>query len=306
MFLIFLSLLITAAVAVNASTVSFSATGHWSNTTEWHCKRFMCSSNHKTWVPNNPNFKFYDERTGCAALLRKNISLIEFYGDSYLRQLYAGLLITLNGDYQYGSLSNQSKSQECEYNKQFYEKKCSVRQLNHHGLVCDGKILLDPLLTGIDNLRQCSGKKGTVLLWSFGNHKLGAYRYGVNNATAYQDFFRNGICKHVVEKSENEEIDGSFQKACSLWWVSTHFRRVGFFPDEKEDVVREYNLGMRHFFDSRSCGLVNYIDTYNMTSELVKEMPDECQQLTYDSVHWGMEVNLVKAQIVLNALLQNT
>eukprot|EP01031_Cornospumella_fuschlensis_P039046 gene39046-47507_t len=262
----------------------------------------MCSNNFKTWKPDNPNFRWYDNDTACDALIAKGINLITFYGDSYQRQLYAGLLITLNGDYRYGSLNSNSQSPTCEYNRQFYEKKCGVWQLNHEGWVCNRKILLDPLLTGVENLNNCKDKKGTLGLWSFGNHKLGPNRYGVNNHTAYSNFFSDSICPQVIE---NKELDGSYKKPCSLWWVSTHFRRVGYFADEKEEVVKDYNLGMRHFFDSGKCGKVNYIDVYNMTSALVKELPDHSESMTYDNVHWGMEVNLIKAQIVLNAVLES-
>lgn len=286
------------------STVSYSSPGHWdvNNRHPELCDKYMCTSGKKSFIPNDPDFVYYDNNTACAKLIEKGISLITFYGDSYQRQLYAGLLITLKGDYQYGSLADHSKNPTCEYHKQFYEKKCGVLQLNHYGSVCGGKILLDPLLTGIDNLNGCLGRKGALLIWSFGNHRLGPNRYGVNNATAYSKHFGDGVCKDIHKNAE--EIDGSYDKPCSIWWASTHFRRIGWFPDEKEDVVKDYNVGMRHFFDSKSCGNVNYVDMYNMTMALVKEAPEEAEHMTYDSVHWGLEVNLVKAQILLNAILR--
>jgi len=58
---------------------------------------------------------------------------------------------------------------------------------------------------------------------------------------------------------------------------------------------------MRAFFDSHHCGPINYIDVYNMTLGLQNRT--EAVDMSYDRVHWGMEVNLVKAQIILNALL---
>jgi hypothetical protein len=286
------------------SIISFTATGKWDNTPDIkRCEKYLCSNSKKTFVPDDPDFIFYDNVTACDALLKKGINTITVFGDSYQRQVYAGLLITLNGDYQYGSLSEASKTSTCEYHKQFYEKKCGVLQLNHNGRVCGGKIWLDPMLTGIDNLNNCMGKKGTLMLFGFGNHKLGPNRYGVNNATAYSQFFENSICKDI--KAKKDVIDGSYEQPCSLWWISTHFRRIGWFPDEKEDVVRDYNLGMRKFFDSKACGNVNYVDMWNMTAALVKHLPEESEQLTYDHVHWGLEVNLVKAQILLNAILRN-
>ena len=49
---------------------------------------------------------------------------------------------------------------------------------------------------------------------------------------------------------------------------------------------------MRAYFDSGGCGAVNYIDVYNMTSALALQLPAEAEKLTYDGVHWGMEVSI--------------
>ena len=68
--------------------------------------------------------------------------------------------------------------------------------------------------------------------------------------------------------------------------------------------MRAYNLGMRDYFDRGArCGPVNYVDVYNMTAALAAGTHHEAEKMTYDLVHWGIEVNLHKAQIVLDALL---
>ena len=60
---------------------------------------------------------------------------------------------------------------------------------------------------------------------------------------------------------------------------------------------------MRAFYDSGTCGPVNYIDVFNATEAL--SHLGEKEDMTYDGVHWGMEGNMVKAQIIINALLTN-
>ena len=61
---------------------------------------------------------------------------------------------------------------------------------------------------------------------------------------------------------------------------------------------------MRKFYDEgKRCGPVNYIDVYNMTAALAANPQHEAAKMTYDMVHWGIEANLHKAQIILNALL---
>lgn len=95
------------------------------------------------------------------------------------------------------------------------------------------------------------------------------------------------------------------QRTCSTVWISTHYRLRAIYDDEKPDIVRGYNLGMREYFDRGArCGPVNYVDVYNMTAALASEAHHEATKMTYDMVHWGIEANLHKAQIVLNALVK--
>jgi hypothetical protein len=159
-------------------------------------------------------------------------------------------------------------------------------------------------LTGFDNIDHC--KEGTALLWSFGNHQVKPGRYGVNNPVAYQEFFEN-VCS-VIKYSR---LSGASDK-CSVWWVSTHARIRTIFDDESPEYVTNFNEGMKDFFEKKKCGETNYIDVYNMTTSLKNtvlnkgEDWDEGGKLSYDLVHWGMEVNLIKAQIIINSLVLNT
>lgn len=260
----------------------------------------MCTNTNKTWVPRDEAFRKrmpFDSNTGCEALLKAGITKIFFHGDSFMRQIYAGMLITLNGDFRHGSLANATLAPACEYHKQFNEKKCGTRELNHYGRVCGGKIILDPVLNGFSSPRDCLQQNGSIVLWSFGNYKLTRYgRSGVNNASMYQQFFEQNVCQEMAR-------NGLSGGQCSVYWLSTHARMRAYFEDEKPPVVKEYNLGMRSYFDSAGrCGSVNYIDVFNFTSRLALTLTPEAEQLTYDGVHWGLEVNLLKAQIILHAL----
>eukprot|EP00595_Chromulina_sp_UTEXLB2642_P002930 CAMPEP_0196766134 /NCGR_PEP_ID=MMETSP1095-20130614/19009_1 /TAXON_ID=96789 ORGANISM="Chromulina nebulosa, Strain UTEXLB2642" /NCGR_SAMPLE_ID=MMETSP1095 /ASSEMBLY_ACC=CAM_ASM_000446 /LENGTH=46 /DNA_ID= /DNA_START= /DNA_END= /DNA_ORIENTATION= len=42
-----------------------------------------------------------------------------------------------------------------------------------------------------------------------------------------------------------------------------------------------------------------------MTKELAQNYTADAEKMTYDRVHWGMEVNLLKAQIIINALVND-
>ena len=107
-----------------------------------------------------------------------------------MRQIYAAMLITLNGDYRYGSIANSTQYPDCEYHKQFNEKNCGRIHLNYEGKVCNGNIKLHPYLSELQSTDHCDNSNGSVVLWSFGNHKVYkgfGLRYGVHNATLYQE-----------------------------------------------------------------------------------------------------------------------
>lgn len=292
---IFLSLI---QILKYTNSLSYSVEGIWKEPSRNDdCnKHYICTPSNATW---STGAQFYDHKSGCEALLSKGISKIYFHGDSFMRQMYAAMFITLSGNYQNGSLINSEASIGCEYHKQFNEKKCGTRQLNHNGLVCDGKILLDPLLIGLDSLTHCSTDSSNVVLWSFGNYKTTRHgRHGVNNATAYSELFQHSVCPRIASNTNSK---------CSVWWISTHYRLQAHFPDEGPEVVKAYNEGMKEFFaNEKSCGAVNYIDVYNMTRALAVDFIKDAEQMTYDRVHWGMEVNLIKAQIILNALMSRS
>jgi hypothetical protein len=297
---------------------SFTSDGSWKeHTSDRECDHYLCiPTTNLTWTPNTYQNKFYDNVTACDALLKRGVREILFYGDSYMRHIYAAMLITLNGNYEAGSLSNPTNTPHCRYKTQFMEKNCNTMQLNHNGIVCDGKIHLDPLLTGYGNMNDCSKHNGTVVLWSFGNHQLGRGRYGINNATLFSNLFATSICKDMnVRKAESLELrskgiqpshTGSINGTCSVWWVSTHQRLAAHYMDEAPHIVKDYNTGMRQFFDEGACGFKNYVDVYNMTEQLCMNHTELAKQhMSFDHVHWGFEANLQKAQIILNALLSS-
>jgi hypothetical protein len=280
----------------------------------------MCTPNNLSWNSIDFQARLFNSSTACEALVRKGVKRIFFHGDSYMRQIYAAMLITLNGNYRDGSIANATLAPDCKYHAQFFEKRCNTRQLNHHGVVCGGRITLDPIIAGFGDMGLCSKTEGSVVLWSFGNYKLSRYgRHGVNNATAYAEFFQKDICPALARKKAStmdalkattpgtEQYSrlmryGEVSESCSVWWVSTHYRMRAYFDDEQAPIVRNYNYGMRKYFDSGHCGHVNYIDVYNMTAGLGLHHSDVANRMTYDGVHWGFEVNLVKAQIIINAL----
>jgi len=240
----------------------------------------------------------------------KGVKKILFYGDSYMRHIYAAMLITLSGNYASGSLKDPTSAPECRYRSLFDEKKCNYWNLNHVGWVCGGRILLDPILQGLD-LGECEKETGTVNLWSFGNHpfKVHGLRAGVNDPLVYQSEFQSAPCPALKNWASlyPDPSASDVGSKCVTFWLPTHQRLAAHWPDEKQDKVRNYNQQMRGYFENPdNCGPVSYVDIFNMTDGLVQLGEGVTGDLSSDSVHWGFEINLIKAQLLLNGLLQST
>jgi hypothetical protein len=88
-------------------------------------------------------------------------------------------------------------------------------------------------------------------------------------------------------------------------WVSTHARMAPTHQFETSERVRTFNDGMKDFILSGQCGPIEYIDVYNMTKELISHHEADAAYMTFDKAHWGMEVNLVKIQIILAQVNDN-
>lgn len=303
---------------------SFSPEGHWVDTKgspDEHnlCKRnYQCVLGQNTWKAEGS--RFYNWSEACASLVGNGIDTIYFYGDSYMRQIYAATLITLNGNYRNGSLNSEIDGDGigCTYHEQFNEKRCGVHQLNRETNVCDDKVRLEFMASDILDLDgSCVGRKGgsAIVLFSQGNHKIRSGdggRVGVNDHKLYSQLYEAHFCARLREYAKApERNEWKGMGTCSYWWMSTHQRIIGWFDDEKPHIVKKFNEGMRKFFDDGRCGPFNYIDVFNMTDSLVRNFTLDATSeknkakslsVSYDYVHFGMEVNLIKAQTFINAI----
>ena len=288
------------------------------------CKdHFQCVLGHYTWMAKGG--RFYNASDACHALISRGIESIYFFGDSYMRQIYAATLISLNGNYRNGSLSRgvDGDGIGCSFREQFNEKRCGVHQLQRDGKVCNKKLHLHFMQQDMMKLDVCINRRDSppgsaVVLFSQGNHHLvtgNGGRVGVNDPKLHANMYEKLFCPQLrahannVEKNQLDELS-----SCSFWWMSTHQRIIGWFDDEKPNIISNFNHGMRHFFESGKCGDFNYIDVFNMTQSLItgftldatsEENKQKSLSVSYDYVHFGMEVNLMKAQALLNGLVQH-
>ena len=155
--------------------------------------------------------------------------------------------------------------------------------------------------------------KGDVFLWSEGNHRVNSYgsnRFGINNASAYAEHYLNDSYKNSWRDGKKPhplcpQVEEKYS-ICPTYWISTHARITAKYVDEKEERIDSFNREMRTFMESKKCGPMGYLDVYNMTRSLVHDFPDDAKHMSFDGVHWGMEINLVKAQIFLNQIREDS
>ena len=302
--------------------------GQWSPIDGELCNgHHLCDGDNRTWVTEAPLIIF-NATSACQLLADNNINQVYTFGCSYMRHIYCALMIILTDDYVHGCLKETLEDNIldlCSNEQQFSEKQCNTGYLksNESGLlVCDGKVkfmrkprasdkaqsLDPPLGTFFDD----EGSKGKLLLYSIGNYAVAPTlsreianemkitlksseinRFGVNDATAKQlEMNKTGHCP--LDQRGYERVV----------WFSTHSRVRAHHPDESREKIKTYNEGMRQFIESKSCGDISYIDTFNFTEQLIRAPPshNSMSSLTFDGVHWGLEVNLIKGQMLFNAL----
>lgn len=133
------------------------------------------------------------------------IHFIYFHGDSYMRHIYAAMLITLTEDYAYGSNAAPHQHPQCAYHTQFSEKSCNYDKLKRKALLCDDslEVVYEENITPVTQIDDCKMHRGSVKLWSFGNHVVRRWTwYGINDPTAYEQLFVNsGFCDMLRSKS---------------------------------------------------------------------------------------------------------
>ena len=274
-----------------------------------YCNRtHLCTKSFKTWRSDLKASKrtTWNSKNACDMILSKGINTITFFGDSYMRHMYLAVLLTLSNNYRNAGLSKPNK--KCEYANQFDEKECRLI-LKLSSNVCSSQLKL--IYNGFyPESNICVPSQ--LSFWSVGNHPVDlnyTSLEGINNSTLYSDKIqRTELCKALVRKhtTTNSNVKSAdIHTQCSLFWVSTHARFKGHRLEAKE-LIKAYNEGMRAFFaDPAHCGIVKYIDVFNMTSSLLRDMYEDAKLPTHDGAHWSIEVNLIKAQILLtNVQLQ--
>ena len=256
----------------------------WQNSSAPHLDcvvRKQCTPTNKTYYLDSAH-THYNGGVACKYFAGKNIEHIYFIGDSYMRGISAAFYATLMGNHSLFTINSLRSSEDGK-----------VEHMCHNKLVISTHLWeLTP--NTILNLRS-------LVFFSLGNHKIGrglGPRYGVNNASIYREHIKP-FCRGVYSKFNVSNLNNVF-------WISTHQRMISYFADETSSYVEEFNVKMREFVESGSCAQgMGYVDVFNMSKEVIERFPIEALPLSYDKVHYNIELNLIKVQIILNKLISS-
>jgi hypothetical protein len=119
---------------------------------------------------------------------------------------------------------------------------------------------------------------------------------------AYADKFLN----HYKLCRARQEITNPLR---NIVWITTHLRPyIGIHMGEKHEDIIAYNKGMISFFQSNQCGEnVTIVDVIQMTRMLqLEELRVYLKKQTFDGSHFKRNINVLKAQLILNSLVSSS
>jgi hypothetical protein len=250
-------------------------------------------------TPSGRRWPHEKEMHPCTLLAGKKLL---FIGDSFLRHAYVATALLLSGDYQKGAL-RPAHDPACEYDGQFEEKVCRG-QLSYSISVCDNSVSLALNYAAWPTISKRDTNRYDFIIWGAGNHPVnGDYdsRYGVLNASIVGSDKLEPTCQPLADTA-----------VAKLFWLDIHARFDSIYspskvaPDERIEHLYQYHADMPNALLTR-CRIPSsrFISPWNATLDLVTNFRSDAENMTYDQMHWGMEVNLLKAGQIIQAIKES-
>ena len=253
-----------------------------------------CTPSGRRWIHEKR-----DTKEQCDILAGKTIL---FVGDSFVRSAFVATALLLSGDYQKGALNNDH-DHICEYGGQFEEKGCRL-QLEFTRSVCGGAVALRHKYQAWPTITQQELNEVDYVIWGAGNHPVNlnySTRYGVLNASIVGSEKLAHTCKDLA--------DSQLQK---IFWLDPHARLNSISlpwlatPDEQINRLYRFHTEMPgQLFLHCKIPRARFISSWNATFDLIKNFRKDAKNMTYDGVHWGMSVNLLKADQIIQAIKES-
>ena len=279
----------------------------WCGIDRDHCNCEHCTDFRKEisaelfdWVPtlNGCKFTNFTSEEACS-LMSDRISGLVLIGDSLVRHLFNALMILFTNDVQRGSLNLTQDHrmdhaiEKCEGVMQFVDggsSSCHTKTLTSipadtQRSFCGGHKKFDFIFKEYYNM----GKASDI---------LAAVRQNLNNE---KTIIAIGVGLHIdlnaekVQKYIMEPVLRIKKSSGSIWpyilWISVHahgsLKDTYYNVPSHNDRITRFNLGMEKYLIAFG---IPVFDTFNLTRGV----------RSIDGTHFGMGVNMMKAQLFIN------
>ena len=119
-----------------------------------------------------------------------------------------------------------------------------------------------------------------------------SHRYGQQDAGVISREYFQPMCSVLPR-----------QTVCrKLIWLDTHDRPRAYHSDEGFRQSYDFLFSSRAAI-FRDCGVQSFASGWEASNQLVSLYPDQAANMSFDGVHWGMEVNLIKAFSIFSQML---
>lgn len=267
---------------------------------------------------------FYNQTASADPCSRLAGTSILFVGDSYVRHVYQAMAAILSGNHHNAALVEAAPS-ECHDSNQIKLTVCRFH-LKKDISVCAGRASISARIahTPIPRIYAADFLVYDIIVWGFGNHPSdSAYgdpdRPTISDADSYATDILIPTCRCIPSIAISTQIEsllvdyhGNCTPWCTNWsnrvvFLQNHYRPKpgdGRYAGESRDAQDKYYRRMP-LAVKEVCNITRVVDTYAPTREftLLNESGFDPLVHSMDPAHWGWTMNLVKARILINALL---
>lgn len=227
-----------------------------------------------------------------------------FVGDSYARHAYVALALLLSGDMRSGAIKAGLKgSADCVYAKQFGEhakkarRGCRLFVAKRLGeSLCGGRVRMRLAESPCPDVTPQHLLRNHIVVYGMGAHPCrlaGAKgpKHLAYNASAFSEGFARPLCADAGTRE---------RAAKQVIWLDTHFRPTSFGPYDGPDRVFDFHR--RAPETMRTVCAVSTVSAYDDSRALVATAGSSWRRMTFDGVHWGLQINVIKALRVVERI----
>lgn len=256
----------------------------------------------------------------CQLLHQQNISDIHAIGDSLIRHITAGLVILLNGDYDYTFHNrtcwgdNAFSIYDCR--REIYKEYRVCHQSNNKYITIRAIPFSYQWQHLLDIAYPGEGPGNTLYLYGVGLHASNPKKAGAKSYTSQERDTILNASAYIRDKWKGMEEPYFYGQSNYLVWIPPHFKLAIPRTDQTNEKSVQFLQDSAEFFFKQSKAVT--LNTFGLTHAAAKYFKIHCSEKnnngycqylesetcqptreTYDGSHYSRNINLIKAQMLL-------